>query len=173
MRVNDITRHSNSYTCKQGIAWRKHEAKQDEQYEAGLVRFYVEGQEIERVHQFRYLGRIITEDDSDTECIEDNLRKARSQWNSVARILKREGANSRCMAKFYTCVVQAVLLYGAESWTVSQRDKGKLQSFHRRAVRYITGTHIRRTGDDEWEYPRHEELLRQCGLHPIGTYLEK
>ena len=149
MRVNDITSHSNSYTCKQGIARRKHEAKQDEQYEAGLVRFYVEGQEIERVHQFRYLGRILTEDDSDTECIEDNLRRARSQWNSVARILKREGANSRCMAKFYTCVVQAVLLYGAESWTVSQRYKGKLQKFHRRAVRYITGTHIRRTGDDE------------------------
>ena len=87
------------------------------------------------------------------------MRKARNQWNSIAGILKRDRANSKCIAKFYICVVQAVLLYGADSWTVSQRNKDKLQSFHRRVIRYITGTHIRRNGDDGWEYPKHEELL--------------
>ena len=94
------------------------------------MKFYVKGKEIERVRHFRYLGRILTEDDNDTPCIDFNLKKARGQWNSIAKILKREGANAKCMARFYITVVQSVLLYGADSWTVSKRDHNKLQSFH-------------------------------------------
>ena len=93
---------------------------------------------------FKYLGRILTNDDDDTRCIESNLKNAKKQWNSIAKILKQEGANSKCMAKFYITVVQAVLLYGAESWTISQRNERILVSFHRRAVRYLTNSHIRK-----------------------------
>ena len=40
--------------------------------------------------------------------------------------MKREGANAKTMAKFYLAVVQAVLLYGSESWTIKKRDWRRL-----------------------------------------------
>ena len=174
MRVSgDLDKHQNSFTCKLGASRRRNETKQDRQFEAENVKFHIGGEELERVRYFKYLGRILTEDDDDTRCIENNLKKARQQWNSIAKILKKEGASAKCMAKFYITVVQAVLLYGADSWTISQRNERKLISFHRRAVRYLTDSHIRKLDNGKWVHPNHEPLFRKCGLFPINVYLER
>ena len=77
------------------------------------------------------------------------------------------------MAQFYMAIVQAVLLYGADSWTVKLADMKKLQTFHRRTARYMTGQHIRKQGENLWSYPDHEDLLCQCRLLPIERYLER
>ena len=103
----------------------------------------------------------------------ENIKKARQRWNCIARILKDEGANPKCMAKFYLTIVQSVLLYGAESWCISKGDLSRLNSFHLRAVRYLTGQHIRKRSETDWEYPDHNKLLRQCGLVGIETYIQR
>ena len=174
MRVKgDLAKHQQLFTCKRGASRRANEIKQDRQFEAGKVKFYVKGEAIDRVRYFRYLGRILSEDDDDTKCIESNLARARKQWNCISRILKQEGASASCMAKFYITVVQAVLLYGADSWTISRRNERKLVSFHRRAVRYLTNTHINKLENGEWFHPTHDPLFRKCGLFPMETYLER
>ena len=48
----------------------------------------------------------------------------------------------------------------------------KLESFHKRAMRHMTGTHIRKKGE-EWEYCNHEILLLACGLFPLKTSIER
>ena len=105
--------------------------------------------------------------------MEYNIKKARAQWNCIARFLKREGASASTMAKFYVTIVQAVLLFGADSWAVTKKDLSKLQSFHKRSLRYMTGAHIRKEGDGSWDYPEHEVLLQRCELQPIQVYLER
>jgi hypothetical protein len=50
----------------------------------------------------------------------------------VGKLLCREGAKPETMAKFYLAVVQAVLLYGADTWIVSKRAINRLRSFHHR-----------------------------------------
>ena len=142
------------------------------QYNANNVKFYINGKELERVTNFNYLGRIFSENDSDLLCIQSQINKARARWNGIAKILKREGANAKTMGRFYLAVVQAVLLYGSGSWTVTRRDLKKLESFHLRAVRHMTGSHIRCV-NDEWEYPNHNYLLNKCRLHPIEKYIER
>ena len=47
---------------------------------AESISFIVDGGEIERVKEFKDLGRIFSENDDDTKCIEDNIKKARSRW---------------------------------------------------------------------------------------------
>ena len=48
----------------------------------------------------------------------------------------------------------------------------ELRSFHNRAIRYMTGQHIRKN-EEEWSYPVHEELLKICRLFPIEIYIER
>ena len=125
------------------------------------------------MRKFCYLGRLFTDNDDDTPCIQENLKKARKRWASVAKILKTEGANPKVMAKFYLTIVQAVLLYGVESWVMKKIDLISLRSFHRRAVRYMTGRHIRKLEDSKWTYPNHDILLKECSLFDIDTYIQR
>ena len=37
----------------------------------------------------------------------------------------------------------------------------------------MTGQHIRKGGDDKWEYPDHGELMRKCKLFEMETYIER
>ena len=148
MFVQNMTTHLNSYTCKKGRKRRENEFRQDEQARAEEVDFFVNGNQIERVKHFNYLGRILSDRDDDTKCIEGQISKARGRWGSVAKILKQEGANSVCMGKFYLAIVQALLLYGSESRVISAKNLKKLESFHKRAVRHMTGQHIRKKGED-------------------------
>ena len=123
--------------------------------------------------EFEYLGRILTDNDDDTKCIDNALKKARRQWNCIAKMLKREGANAVTMGKFYITIVMSVLLYESESWTITKKSSLKLQSFHNRALRYMTGKHMKKIDGEKWEYPNHKELMKICKLHPIETYIER
>ena len=146
---------------------------QTRQAQANHIGFIVNNKQIDQVKEFKYLGRIFSNDDDDTQCIKSNLKNARKKWNCLAKILKREGANAVCMARFYLTVVQAVLLYGSDSWTITEKNLRLLRSFHWRAIRYMTGKHIRKEKSGSWTVPDHEELLKQCHLFPIEVYIER
>ena len=77
------------------------------------------------------------------------------------------------IAKFYMAVVQAVLLYGSDSWVISDRNWSKLRAFHHKALRYTTNEHIKKTQDGKFEYPCHEDLQWKCGLFSIETYIQR
>ena len=171
--AKDMDRHQRTEACKKGRARRMNEGRQEEQEKADGVSIYINGKQIERVHEFKYLGRILTENDDDTRCIESQIAKARARWWRIAKILKHEGASAKIMAKFYMATIQAILLYGAESWVLTQANLRKLNSFHLRAVRHMTGEHIRKNRDATWEYPIHSELLTICGLEPIEEYIAR
>ena len=87
------------------------------------------------------------------------------------RILKNERAEPEIMVRFYITVVMALLLYGAESWTVSKFNMNRLNSFHNRAVRYLTRSHIRMLDDGRWEYPDHKKLRDKCKVEEMSTYI--
>ena len=91
---------------------------------------------------FRYPRFLLAEDDNDTACIGAQIKRAHAQLNSVARALKQDGADAYVMLRFYLAMVQAVLLYGADSWTISARNMEVLESFDDHVIRHITGCHI-------------------------------
>jgi hypothetical protein len=61
--------------------------------------------------------------DSDWPAINRNIKRARIAWGRVGKILSTEKASMKVMASVYRAiVVQAVLLYGAESWRIQMDD---------------------------------------------------
>ena len=60
-------------------------------------------------------------------------------WGRLAKILGREGADKRTAKRFYVAVVQAVLLFGSETWVLTPRLEKSLERFHHQAARRMVG----------------------------------
>jgi hypothetical protein len=65
----------------------------------------------------------------------------------------KKGANPKIMGTFYKTIIQSVLLYGSESWVISNHMMRALRSFHWRCAQYITGKHIWQDSNGNWHYP--------------------
>ena len=69
---------------------------------------------------------------------------------------------------FYKAVAQAVLLFGAETWVLTQSMERSLDSFQSRVARRITGKHTRQRNYGSWDYPPLAEALGEAGIKGIS-----
>jgi L-rhamnose mutarotase len=75
---------------------------------------------------------------------------------------------------FYKAVVQSVLLFGSETWVLSQPMLTALEGFHWRVARRIADNQPyldRQTG--EWVYPPIDKVLEEVGMYSIAHYIDK
>ena len=56
-----------------------------------------------------------------------NIRKSRQVWGRISKLLWREGADPTVLEKFYHAVVQTVLLFGAETWVITETMRHRLK----------------------------------------------
>jgi hypothetical protein len=92
--------------------------------------YTVHGDVLERVEVFKYLGRMMAQDDNDIQAIWAQLRKARATWARVGQVLQSENASLFVAARFYQAIVQAILLYGSKTWVISRTALARLKGFH-------------------------------------------
>jgi len=123
--------------------------------------------------QFRYLGRILDETDDDSYALQRQLAWARTKWGRIALVLRSQGVKPRAMGYFYKAVVQTILLYGSETWVVTDFLLKQLHSFHSRVAHYITGRHIRQNADGTWFHPPTDGVLEEAGLPTIDDYIKR
>ena len=168
-------KHFRTKTCQQRAAQRAVRAKYEQQVRfAETVQFYLYGnQPIKRVFEYRYLGRILRYDDTDTRAVNDRLNLAKAKWGRLSKVLVTTNSNPKVMARFYLAVVQAILLYGSESWVIPSRTLQRIEAFHHRCARSMAHKHIRKMPNGNWEYPPSEQVLRICGLRPIKLYIQR
>jgi len=171
--TNAGEQHAKTKSCRLGAIRHSNRVAAEKQRLAQDIRFNVGGVEIEAVDSFRYLGRMLSTDDSDWEAVRHNLAKARTRWGRVANILRREGAAPKVMSRFYLAVVQSSLLYASETWVTTEPMMNALRTFHHRAARYIARMHIRKGVDGNWTCPASKVVLEAAGLEPIETYLAR
>ena len=88
-------------------------------------------------------------------------------------MLRAENASPRVCGMFYKATVQAVLLFGSETWNLTPSTMKRLEGFHTRAVfRMARVNKPRRKLDGLWAYPSREDVLEEVALHPITYYVE-
>ena len=108
--------------------------------------------------------------DNDSQTIQYNINNAKEKWFRLAPILKKQGADARVMSVFYKTIIKVVLLYGAETWVLKNRDIKSLQSFHHRCARHMSNMHIKKVGE-KWTYLSTKDVLERCHLKPITEYI--
>ena len=82
--------HHSSKTCKVMHAAKLQRKAVSDSAKALEAKFFAYGVELERVEVFKYLGRLITYDDEDTQAVRGNLKKARRVWAQISRVLRAE-----------------------------------------------------------------------------------
>jgi hypothetical protein len=92
--------------------------------------FSVQGNVLERVEVFKYLGRLMSQDDDDMQAICAQIRKACSTWARIGQVLWSKNVSPFVAARFYQAIIQAILLYGSKSWVISWTATARLEGFH-------------------------------------------
>ena len=105
----------------------------------------------ETVNSFIYLGQVLIVEYNNWLEVVGSLSKARNSWERMTRILGREGANSRVSGVFFKAVVQAVLIFGSETWVLTPCMGQDLGSFQHGVERGITRRQPRKQEEGGWE----------------------
>ena len=104
--------------------------------------FTVPGDTLEKVKVFKYLGRMMVQDDYNIQAMQHQLCKARRTWAWVGQVLRSEKVTPRMAAKFYKkAVVQAVLLYDSKLWNLTKAVLAWLEGFHVQAAYHMAQVH--------------------------------
>ena len=126
-------------SVRRGADWKRRQLEEKETRENSEQVFHAYGKPMEAVSEFRYLRRLLTTTDDDWPAVAGNIQKARVSWGRLARVLGREGADSKVSRSFYTAVTQQVLLFGAETWLPTRKMESALDAFQGRVARRLTG----------------------------------
>ena len=103
-----------------------------------------EGEErMENVENFRYLGRPIYQTDDDWLAVRRKIMRARSVWGRLGTLFLRKGEDPKVLASFYRAVVQAIILYGSETWVLLASMAKKVEVTHTEFLRLVTGKLVR------------------------------
>ncbi len=173
MQVNPIyPHHQYSKECQVGVEHRKQRKTAILSALALHQQFTVHGDVLEHVKVFKYLGRMMAQDNNDIQAIRVQLRKARATWACVGQVLRSKNAPPPIAAWFYQAIVQATLLYGSKTWVISRTALVWLEGFHiRAAYRMAKMIKPKRGPGNVWEYPRSVDVLKECGMKTMEEYI--
>ena len=83
------------------------------------------------------------------------------------------GGGSNSLGKIYRAAVQAVLLFGAETWVLMETMIQRLQGAHVSFLRKVTRKQSTRRRDLFWWKVRVEADLHGAGTQMLRTYMDK
>ena len=121
----------------------------------------LENEVIEKVKIFKYLGSQITDDGDHEVDIDARIVKAKTAFKKLYRgIWKRRDVSLKTKFRVYSALVEPIVLYGAESWTLSAKVKQKLDVFDNDCLRTILGI----TWSDKIDNEKLREISGQASL---------
>jgi len=166
-------RHLRSALCECGHIRNHFRELQQQRHQIFSTVFTIDGKPVETVPAFKYLGRWLHFMDDDHFTVLQNIRNAQIRWHQIMHFLARHGTSRGAMGRFYVAAIHAILLYGAETWTLTNRQIKLLKTFHNHCARRIACQHIRRLPSGEWITPSTKDVLKAVKIHPIQTYIQR
>ncbi len=98
--------------------------------------------------------------------IQQRINKARGAFSRLKNVWRASNINLHLKIKLFNSCVKSILLYGCETWFVTNKTTQKLQAFVNRCLRNILGI---------W-WPRiisNQELWEKTGLSDINVEIKR
>ena len=99
----------------------------------------IQGENLERLNTFKYLGATLAENG---DLDEDMTHRIQSGWKNRKRmsgILCDRSISLRFKGKVYKTVVRPAMMYGAETWAVKKAHEKKLDVAEMKMLRWMNG----------------------------------
>jgi hypothetical protein len=133
--------------------------------------FTVHGDVLEKVKVYRYLGRLILQDDNDIQAIRSQLCKARGTWHGLDKCCTRKmhpiglaPSSTRQPSNLSSCM---------EARLLSKAVMTRFEGFHIHAAHWMAKEHIPYQGPHrQWMYPPSNKVLEECGMLTIQHYID-
>ncbi|KAL1447695.1 hypothetical protein WDU94_012218 [Cyamophila willieti] len=93
------------------------------------VNIHVNNELIKQIETFKYLGSNITEDAKSTCDIKQRIAMAKIAFNKKKTLLCSNNISINIRKQLIKTLVWSVALYGSEAWTISERDKKRVEAF--------------------------------------------
>ena len=98
-----------------------------------------DGESLEKVDEFTYLGSIVSINEATHKDINSRLGKAQCAFAVLRPIWRSKQLRLKTKIRIYNSNVKSVLLYGSECWRVIQSNMKRLDAFNNRCLRRICG----------------------------------
>ena len=108
-----------------------------------------------KVKSFKYLGSLVTNQNSIQEEIKCRLKAGNSGYFSVQKLLSSRLPSENSKIKKYKTIFP-IVLYGHEAWSLTLREEHRLRVFANRILRWIFGP--KRDANGEWKSLHNKEL---------------
>jgi len=111
------------------------------------------GQTLEEVDQFKYLGSTQTKDGTSVKEVKIRLAQAHAAMTRLSVLWRNKAISFPTKIKLYKSLVLSVLLYGCESWTLTTDLERRIQAFENKCYRRMLGISYREhiTNDYVWQ----------------------
>ena len=126
--LNEVNKVGKSYGMKMNAAKTKSMVITRKEH-TPQIKLDIDGAEVKQVQQFKYLGQSISDDGKCDAEITKRIEIARSAFNSLKGPLLSSNITLNTKKRIIKCYVWSTLLYGCETWTVTQAHINKLQAF--------------------------------------------
>ena len=112
----------------------------------------VEGEALEEVKHFKYLGSIISSDSDIEKEITARIGLAAQAFKRLNNIWRSTSLSTRTKLNIYRSNVRSTLLYAAETWRTNKKLESRLRGFEGRCLRRILKVRWdqRVTNDEIW-----------------------
>ena len=148
--------HARDFVCASCIRRRDGRPAQTDDIVLGPM----ESDVVEEVESFCYLGSILDREGGVERAVRARVAAAWSKWREIAGLLGNRRIPLKSRAFIYDACIRSVILYGAESWPLTQRLENCIQSCDQRMLRYMSGVSLR-------DRVSSAEVARRCGLREI------
>ena len=89
----------------------------------------IDNSSIERVEEVKYLGTMLTDQNSIQKEIKSRLKLGNACYYSVQNLLSSRLLSKNLKIKIHRTIILPVVLYGCETWSLTLREERRLRVF--------------------------------------------
>ena len=112
--------------------------------------------------KFKYLGTIFTPSLKDDMDIQRRINQANGAFATMKRVLCNKNIDTKLRIRLYDATVINILLWGCESWALTEELRRKLEVCHHRFLRKMVGVTIYDVKDHHISNAQVREELNNC-----------
>ena len=127
------------------------------------LQIQLEGEQLEKVDSFKYLGGRITERGDVGQEVQCRVVEANKAMGGMKKIFKNREVGMGTKRGLYESIIVPTALYGAETWGLRADDKRRLDVLEMKCLRSMCGVTI-------WDRITNEEIRRRTGVDSKLSY---